>query len=150
MRSNAVRASVAALVAAAACAADAAVAAQPQAGAYAGATTQPETMPYKGRVRLVSVDDGGAHRIAKITARMKLDCQGDPPAVETYKVTVPAPEGDVTGAGRFRYSIRTTPTSGFTIRGRFVTRTRARGTFGFSDAATGCYVGDVAWTATLR
>src|SRR5215203_5633244 len=119
-----------------ACAAAAAPAdaAQPHAGTYAGATTQPTTMPYTGKVKLATVREGDRYRIAKVTARMKLDCQGDPPGIETYTVTLPLPEGAVSGSGRFAYSVQTTPTSGFSIKGRFVTRTRARGSLGYSDA----------------
>ena len=150
MRPAAARATVVLAVASTACMADVVAAAQPQAGTYAGATTQPAALPYAGRIRLAAVHDDAGSRIAKVTARMKMDCQGDPARVETYKVDIPAPAGLVSPAGRFRYSVQTTPTTGFTISGRFFSPTRARGTFGRSDAATGCYVGNVKWTAKLR
>jgi hypothetical protein len=125
-------------------------AAQPRVGSYAGKTTQPATMPYSGPIKLKVVKRAGSYKLAKVTVRMKMDCQGDPPRVETFSVGVPIDAGKVSGSGRFSYSASTSPTSGFTIKGRFVSRTKATGTFGRSDADTGCYVGNVKWTATLR
>ena len=113
-----------------------------------GSPTVPSTLR-SGRVKLTTVADESGPRVAKVRARMKMDCQGDPPRLATFTVPIPLDEGRVSDTGRFSYTLSITPTTGFTIKGRFVTRTRARGTFGRSDAATGCYVGDVKWTATL-
>jgi hypothetical protein len=124
-------------------------AAQPRAGVYSGATTQPDVNPYKGSVRLRVAAEADILRVAKITARVKLDCQGDPAQKTTLRFPVPAGKGNVSASGRFRYEVQSTPTSGFMIKGRFATATSARGTFGYSDAHSGCYVGDVHWRARL-
>ena len=127
----------------------AADAAQPKAGLYAGKTTQDAAvMPFTGSVKLKVVKLGG-YRVAKVTARMKMNCQGDPARIETFRVAVPVDSGKVSGSGRFSYSVSTSPTSGFSIKGRFVSRTKARGTFARSDASTGCYIGGVKWSASL-
>jgi hypothetical protein len=87
--------------------------------------------------------------LAKVTARMKMNCQGDPARIETFRVAVPVESGKVAGSGRFSYRFSTSPTSGFSLSGRFVTRTKASGTFARSDSGTGCYVGRVKWSASL-
>jgi len=127
----------------------AADAAQPKAGLYAGKTTQSAAvMPFTGSIKLKIVKLGG-YKLAKVTARMKMNCQGDPARIETYRVAVPVDAGKVSRSGRFKYSVSTSPTSGFTVSGRFVSRTKASGTFARSDSGTGCYVGTVKWSASL-
>jgi hypothetical protein len=142
---------LAAIVAGSALAPAAADAAQPRAGAYGGATTQPAAIPFSGKIGLrVARLDTGAFKLGNVTTRMKVDCQGDPARVITLRLPIPEEAGIVKPTGRFRYDISTTPTSGFTVKGRFVTPTKAIGSFGYSDAHSGCYVGDVKWTAKLR
>jgi hypothetical protein len=140
---------LAALLAGAALAPAAADAAQPKGGVYAGKTTQSGSMPYTGSIRLKVVKVGGSYKLAKVTARVKLDCQGDPAQVKRVTVAIPLGSGKVSGSGRFNYSIFPTATSGFTIKGRFVTRTKASGRLTLGETS-GCYVPDGAkWTASL-
>jgi hypothetical protein len=139
---------IAAILASTALVPAAANAAQPKVGLYAGKTTQPSTMPFTGSIKLKVIKLGG-YKLAKVTARMKMDCQGDPARIETFRVAVPVESGKVSASGRFKYNLSTSPTSGFTVSGRFVSRTKASGTFGRSDSSTGCYVGNVKWTAAL-
>ena len=81
---------------------------------------------------------------------MKLDCQGDPAQIRRITVAIPLQSGKVSAAGRFSYSISPTSTSGFTIKGRFLTRTKASGTL-FLGVTSGCYVpGGAKWSAALR
>ena len=139
-----------ALVAGAALAPATAGAAQPKTGVYAGKATQSGTMPYTGSVRLSVVKTGGSYKLAKVTARVKLDCQGDPAQFRRITVAIPSQSGKVSATGRFNYSISTTATSGFTIKGRFLTRGKASGTL-FLGETSGCYVpGGARWSATLR
>ena len=139
-----------ALVAGAALAPATAGAAQPKAGAYAGKATQSGSMPYLGAVRLRVVKVAGSYKLAKVTARVKLDCQGDPAQIRRISLAIPLESGKVSAAGRFSYSISTTATSGFTIKGRFLTRGKASGTL-FLGETSGCYVpGGAKWSATLR
>jgi opacity protein-like surface antigen len=141
---------IAAALAAAALAPAAADAAQPKAGAYAGKTTQPASNPYSGVIRLQVAKHDAGYKLAKVTTRVKLDCQGDPARVKTLRLPIPDGAGKVSAAGRFDYEVTTTPTSGFAVKGRFVSRTKATGSFGYSDAHSGCYAGDVKWTATFN
>ena len=139
-----------ALVAGAALAPATAGAAQPKAGVYAGKATQSGSMPYTGTVRLGVVKTAGSYKLAKVTARVKLDCQGDPAQLRRITVAIPLQSGKVSAAGRFSYSISQTARSGFTIKGRFLTRGTASGTL-FHGETSGCYVpGGAKWTATLR
>jgi hypothetical protein len=141
---------LAGVVATAALAPATADAAQPKAGIYAGKTTQSATMPYSGPIRLKVIKAGGSYKLAKVTARVKLDCQGDPAQVKTLRVAIPLEAGKVSGSGRFSYSLSETLTSGFTIKGRFVSPTKASGRL-FRGETSGCYVpGGAKWTATLR
>jgi hypothetical protein len=140
---------LAGILAATALAPAAADAAQPKAGLYGGKTTQQASvMPFTGSIKLKVVKLGG-YKLAKVTARMKMNCQGDPARIETLRMTVPVGSGMVSGAGRFSYAFSTSPTSGFNIKGRFASRTKASGTFARSDSSTGCYVGTVKWSASL-
>jgi hypothetical protein len=141
---------IAGILATTALAPAAADAAQPKVGLYGGKTTQPaNVMPFTGSIKLKVVKLGGL-KLAKVTARMKMNCQGDPARIETFRVAVPVESGKVSGSGRFNYKVSTSPTSGFSLSGRFVSRTKASGTFSRSDASTGCYVGGVKWTASLQ
>jgi hypothetical protein len=127
----------------------AANAAQPKDGLYVGKTTQDAAvMPFAGKIKLKVVKSGG-YRVAKFGVRTKMNCQGDPARIETFRVAVPIGSGKVSGSGRFSYSASTSPTSGYSIKGRFVSRTKARGTFGLSDASSGCYTGTMKWSASL-
>ena len=141
---------MAAILSASALSPAAADAAQPKAGTYAGKTTQPAAMPFTGTIGLKVAKLAGGHNLTKVTARMKLDCQGDPARVTTLRFAIPAGAAKVSPAGRFSYRVSTGPTSGFTVKGRFVSRAKATGSFGYSDAHSGCYVGNVKWSASLR
>lgn len=139
-----------ALVAGAALVPATAGAAQPKAGVYAGKATQSGSMPYTGTVRLGVIKAAGSYKLAKVTARVKLDCQGDPAQIRRITVAIPLQSGKVSATGRFSYSISQTATSGFTIKGRFLTRGKASGSL-FLGETSGCYVpGGAKWTATLR
>jgi hypothetical protein len=47
-------------------------------------------MPYTGTVRLSVVKAAGSYKLAKVTARVKLDCQGDPAQIKRIIVAIPA------------------------------------------------------------
>jgi hypothetical protein len=129
----------------------AADAALPKVGTYAGKTTQPSTIPYTGSVRIKVSKAGGVFKLAKVTARLKMQCQdGDPALTSTSTFSIPSPTaGLVSSSGRFSYTYSTSPTSGVTIKGRFTTSKKATGTIARSDAHSGCYVGNVKWSASL-
>lgn len=123
-------------------------AALPRSGGFAGKTTQPDTNPFSGRFKLKVAKLDGMLQLTSVTARVKLDCQGDPAETTTLRFAMPAGAAPVSGRGRFDYTLTTSPTSGFSIKGRFPTRRRATGSFGYSDAHSGCYTGgQVKWSA---
>ena len=126
-------------------------AAVPDAGVFAGKTKQPSSNPYRyGSIRLGVVDAGGARKLAKVTVRMKMKCPGGPARRLTYRLPIPgAADGLVDSTGAFEYTYLTTPTSGFTISGKFSSATQASGTLGRSDSHSGCYTGQIKWKATL-
>ena len=137
-------------VAVAAAAPQLAEAAQPRAGTFAGRTTQSDVIPFTGKVKLTVAKLDGVRQVTKVVARVKLDCQGDPAQTRTIRYTIPPGEAAVSAAGRFRYEITTSPTSGFSIKGKFPARRRATGSFGYSDHHSGCYTGgQVEFVATL-
>jgi hypothetical protein len=141
---------LAALLTGAALVPAAANAAQPKAGAYAGKTTQSAPTAYTGSVKLNVVKADGYYKLTKVTGRVKLDCQGDPARIKKFSVAVPLESGNVSESGRFSYSKFTTATAGFTIKGRFLTRSKASGKL-FLGETSGCYVpGGAKWAASLR
>jgi hypothetical protein len=128
----------------------AAGAAVPTAGYYSGATEQPKLdpadpaeQPYAGsvdfRVFKYGSFKGTVRKILKIGASTKLRCASGEVKEDRYLVYVIL-GGNINRLGKFKYA-----GNGFTMKGRFTTRTSAQGTL--SRTVGDCKVENVRWTA---
>ena len=142
------RGAVAAVVAGSLLAAPgAAGAAVPAAGYYSGATVQPvldpAEQPYAGSVDFkvfkYGSSKGTVRKILRIGATTKLRCASGEMKEDRYLVYVIF-GGNINRLGKFKYAGK-----GFTMTGRFTTRTSAQGTL--SRTVGDCKVENVRWTA---
>jgi hypothetical protein len=146
------RGTVAALVAGALVAAmpGAAGAAVPRDGNYSGTTVQPKLnpadaaeQPYAGtvnfRVFKYGSFNGTVRKILKIGASTQLGCASGEVKADRYLVYVIL-GGKIDRRGAFKYA-----GNGFTMKGRFTTRTSAQGTL--SRTVGDCKAENVSWTA---
>ena len=146
------RGAIAALVAGSMLAAmpGAAGAAVPVAGYYSGPTMQPKLdpadpaeQPYAGSVDFkvfkYGSSNGTVRKILKIGASTKLRCASGEVKEDRYLVYVIF-GGNISKRGTFKYAGK-----GFSMKGRFTTRTSAQGTL--SRSVGDCKVENVSWTA---
>ncbi|HLM09507.1 MAG TPA: hypothetical protein VK307_07340 [Thermoleophilaceae bacterium] len=125
----------------------AADAASPRAGYWAGTTLQPAadaaTQPYAGSVDFkvfkYTSSTGPKRKLLRIGAATQLRCASGEVKEDSFLVYV-ITGGKISSLGRFRYA-----GTGFTIRGRFTSKTSAKGTL--SRTVGDCTVENVSWTA---
>ena len=121
----------------------AASAAVPVAGYYSGPTTQPAEQPYTGSVDFKVFKygsfSGPVRKILKIGATTQLRCASGEVKEDRYLVYVIL-GGKIDRRGNFKYT-----GNGFTMKGRFTTRTSATGTL--SRTVGDCTAENVTWTA---
>lgn len=128
----------------------AANAAVPVAGYYSGATIQPKLnaadpaeQPYAGsvdfKVLKYSSSNRTARKLLRVGATTQLRCASGEVKEDTFLVYIIA-GGKIDRLGRFNYAYK-----GLTIRGRFTSRTSAKGTL--SRTVGDCKVEHVSWTA---
>ena len=146
------RGAIAALVAGCSLAAmpGAAGAAVPIAGYYSGTTLQPKVnpadpaeQPYAGSVDFKVFKygsfNGTVRKLLKIGASTKLHCASGEVKADRYLAYVIL-GGNISKRGTFKYA-----GNGFTMKGRFTTRTSAQGTL--SRTVGDCKAENVTWTA---
>jgi hypothetical protein len=124
-------------------------AATPKAGHYSGDTSQtiapsdPSEQAEPGsvgfKVSKYSSSSGTERRVVSINATTQLQCASGEVQENSYLVYILL-GGKINKYGKFRYV-----GNGFTIRGRFTTRTSARGTL--SRTVGDCKAEGVTWTA---
>ena len=124
-------------------------AATPRAGYYSGATSQPITSsdpavaPKAGSVDFKVFKygsfSGTVRKLLKVGATTQLTCPSGEVKEDRFLVYI-IMGGKIDRYGRFRYSYK-----GFSIRGRFTSRTSARGTL--SRTVGDCTATNVSWTA---
>ncbi len=121
----------------------AAGAAVPLAGYYSGPTVQPAEQPYAGSVDFKVFKygsfNGTVRKILKIGATTQLRCASGEVKDDRYLVYVIL-GGKIDRRGNFKYA-----GNGFTMKGRFTTRTSATGTL--SRTVGDCKAENVTWTA---
>jgi hypothetical protein len=113
-------------------------AATPRAGYYEGTTAQrPGSVDFK--VFKYGSFSGTVRKVLKVGATTQLTCASGEVKEDRYLVYF-IMGGKIDRYGRFRYA-----GNGFTIRGRFTTRTSARGTL--SRTVGDCKAEGISWTA---
>jgi hypothetical protein len=121
----------------------AASAAVPLSGYYSGPTTQSAEQPYTGSVDFKVFKygsfNGTVRKILKIGATTQLRCASGELKEDRYLVYVIL-GGKIDRRGAFKYA-----GNGFTMKGRFTTRTSASGTL--SRTVGDCKAENVTWTA---
>jgi hypothetical protein len=134
------RTAVAALVAASLLVAlpGSAGAAVPRAGYYSGTTAQQAVVDFK--VFKYGSFDGPVRKLLKVGATTQLTCASGEVKEDRYLAYIIL-GGKIDRLGRFKYSYK-----GFTIRGRFTSRTSAKGTL--SRTVGDCKAENISWTAT--
>ncbi len=141
------RAAVSALVAASLLAAlvpamaDAAV---PRAGYYNGTTAQADQTPGTVGFKVFKYGsfNGTVRKVLSVNATTQLKCASGEVKEDRYLVYI-IMGGQINKYGKFKYA-----GTGFTIRGRFLTRTSAKGTL--SRTVGDCKAENVSWTAQRR
>jgi hypothetical protein len=124
-------------------------AATPRAGYYSGDTSQtiapsdPSELAEPGSVGFKVFKygsfSGTVRKVLSVTVNTQLTCASGEVKEDLYTVYI-IMGGKINKYGRFRYEGK-----GLTIRGRFVTKTSARGTF--SRTVGDCKADGVSWTA---
>jgi hypothetical protein len=123
-------------------------AATPRAGYYNGTTSQlnvadpgdePEAGSIGFKVFKYGSFNGTVRKVLSVNAKTQLTCASGEVKQDRYLVYI-IMGGQINKYGRFRYS-----GNGFSIRGRFITRTTAKGTF--SRTVGDCKAEGVSWTA---
>jgi hypothetical protein len=112
-------------------------AATPREGYYSGTTAQNGAVDFK--VFKYGSFSGTVRKLLKVGATTQLIC-GSGEVKEDRFVAYIILGGKIDGLGRFKYSYR-----GFTIKGRFTTKTSAKGTL--SRTVGDCKAENVSWTA---
>ena len=115
----------------------AAGAALPREGYYSGTTAQQASVDFK--VFKYGSFDGPVRKLLKVGATTQLTCASGEVKEDRYLAYIIL-GGKIDSLGRFKYSYK-----GFTIRGRFTTRTSARGTL--TRTVGDCKAENVPWTA---
>jgi hypothetical protein len=138
------RATVSALVAGALLAAlvpAMAGAATPRAGYYNGNTLQADQTPGTVGFKVFKYGsfNGTVRKVLSVSATTQLKCASGEVKEDRYLVYI-IMGGQINKYGKFRYT-----GNGFSIRGRFTTRTSARGTL--SRTIGDCKAENVSWTA---
>lgn len=124
-------------------------AATPRAGYYSGDTSQtiapsdPSEQAEPGSVGFKVFKygsfNGTVRKVLSVSARIQLQCASGEVKEDRYLVYI-IMGGQINRYGKFRYS-----GNGFSIRGRFITRTSAKGTL--SRTVGDCKAEGVTWTA---
>jgi hypothetical protein len=123
-------------------------AATPRAGYYNGTTSQlnvadpgddAEAGAIGFKVFKYGSFNGTVRKVLSVNAKTQLTCGSGEVKQDRYLVYI-LMGGQINKYGKFRYS-----GNGFSIRGRFVTRTTAKGTF--SRSVGDCKAENVSWTA---
>jgi hypothetical protein len=138
------RAAVAALVAASLLAAlvpSMAGAATPRAGYYNGTTVQADQTPGTVGFKVFKYGsfNGTVRKVLSVSATTHLKCASGEVKEDRYLIYIIV-GGRINKYGKFKYA-----GNGFTIRGRFTTRTSAKGTL--SRTLGDCKAENVSWTA---
>jgi hypothetical protein len=123
-------------------------AAKPRAGYYTGDTSQLNVADPGDEAEAGSIGfkvfkygsfNGTVRKVLSVSAKAQLTCASGEVKQDRYLVYI-IMGGKINKYGKFRYS-----GNGFSIRGRFVTRTTAKGTF--SRTVGDCKAEGVSWTA---
>jgi hypothetical protein len=123
-------------------------AATPRAGYYDGATSQVNVADPGDEAEAGSVGfkvfkygsfNGTVRKVLSVSAKTQLTCASGEVKQDRYLVYI-IMGGQINKYGKFKYV-----GNGFTIRGRFLTRTSARGTL--SRTVGDCKAENVSWTA---
>jgi hypothetical protein len=112
-------------------------AAVPRAGYYSGPTAQQAAVDFK--VFKYGSFDGPVRKLLKVGATTQLTCASGEVKEDRFEAYI-IMGGKIDRLGRFKYAYK-----GFTIRGRFTSRTSARGTL--SRTVGDCKAESVSWTA---
>jgi hypothetical protein len=113
-------------------------AATPRAGYYSGATAQ-QNGSVDFKVLKYGSFSGTVRKLLKVGATTQLTCASGEVKEDRFLVYI-IMGGKIDGLGRFKYSYK-----GFTIKGRFTSRTSAKGTL--SRTLGDCKAENVSWTA---
>lgn len=123
-------------------------AATPRAGYYSGPTSQPNVADPVHAAEAGSIGfkvfkygsfNGTVRKVLSVSAKTQLSCASGEVKQDRYLVYIIL-GGKINKYGKFRYEGK-----GFTIRGRFTTRTSARGTL--SRTVGDCKAEGISWTA---
>ena len=123
-------------------------AATPRAGYYNGTTSQlnvadpgdePEAGSIGFKVFKYGSFNGTVRKVLSVNAKTQLTCASGEVKQDRYLVYI-IMGGQINKYGKFRYT-----GTGFSIRGRFTTRTTAKGTF--NRTVGDCKAENVSWTA---
>jgi hypothetical protein len=123
-------------------------AATPRAGYYSGPTSQPDVADPGDTAEAGSVGfkvfkygsfSGTVRKVLSVNAKTRLTCASGEVKQDRYLVYIIL-GGKIDKYGRFKYT-----GNGFSIRGRFTTRTSAKGTL--SRTVGDCKAENVSWTA---
>ena len=123
-------------------------AATPRAGYYSGPTSQPNVADPGDEAEAGSIGfkvfkygsfNGTVRKVLSVSAKTQLTCASGEVKQDRYLVYIIL-GGKINKYGKFRYE-----GNGFTIRGHFVTKTSARGTF--SRTVGDCKAEGISWTA---
>jgi hypothetical protein len=112
-------------------------AATPRAGYYEGTTAQQGAIDFK--VFKYGSFSGTVRKVLKVGATTQLTCASGEVKEDRYLIYI-LMGGKIDRYGRFKYA-----GNGFTIKGRFTTRTSARGTL--SRTVGDCKAENISWTA---
>jgi hypothetical protein len=113
-------------------------AATPRAGYYSGTTAQ-QNGSVDFKVLKYGSSSGTVRKLLKVGATTQLTCASGEVKEDRFLVYI-IMGGKIDGLGRFKYSYK-----GFTIKGRFTSRTSAKGTL--SRTLGDCKAENVSWTA---
>jgi hypothetical protein len=123
-------------------------AATPKAGYYSGTTSQLNVADPGDEAEAGSIGfkvfkygsfNGTVRKVLSVSAKTQLTCASGEVKQDRYLVYI-IMGGKINKYGKFRYT-----GNGFSIRGRFVTRTTAKGTF--SRTVGDCKAEGISWTA---
>jgi hypothetical protein len=112
-------------------------AAVPRAGYYSGTTSQAGSVDFK--VFKYGSFNGPVRKLLKVGATTQLQCASGEVKEDNFLVYIIV-GGKIDGLGRFKYSYK-----GFTLKGRFTSKTSAKGTL--SRTVGDCTAENVTWTA---
>jgi hypothetical protein len=112
-------------------------AATPRAGYYSGATSQAGEVDFK--VMKYGSFNGTVRKFLKVSATTQLTCPSGEVKEDYFSVYI-IMGGKIDRYGRFKYSYK-----GFSFKGRFTSRTSAKGTL--SRTVGDCTAQSVTWTA---